>query len=105
MKFYNISIQSSDDKFFHRSIPNCIFKSKVERRKSAFISSQIESCKDHSGLFYTLPFQKGYLVNWEAQRQIWDHAFGKEELNVGIFRDSISLVFPLTAILQYYLTI
>lgn len=77
-----------------RSIPNSIFKSKVERRKSAFISSQIESCKDHSGLFYMLPFQKGYLVNWDVQRQVWDHAFGKEELNIKPGETSIILTEP-----------
>lgn len=25
---------------------------------------------------------QGYLVNWEIERQVWDHIFGKERLNV-----------------------
>lgn len=28
-----------------------------------------------SALFYLLPFQKGYLVNWDTQRQVWEYAF------------------------------
>ena len=30
-----------------------------------------------SGLYYLLPFQRGYLVNWDTQRQIWDHVFNE----------------------------
>ncbi|XP_039253852.2 actin-related protein 6-like isoform X2 [Styela clava] len=76
-----------------RNIPNCIFKSKMERRKS-FISGQIDSCKDHSGLFYLLPFQKGYLVNWDVQKQVWDYAFGKDVLNLKPADTSIILTEP-----------
>lgn len=42
----------------------------------------MEECKDLSGLFYLLPFQKGYLVNWDTQRQVWDYVFGSEVLKV-----------------------
>ena len=30
-----------------------------------------------SALFYLLPFQKGYLVNWDTQRQVWEYAFNE----------------------------
>ena len=66
---------------FFRILPNSIFRAKSERRKS-FISNQLDSCKDCSSLFYLLPFQKGYLLNWDVQRQIWDYLFSKEVLNV-----------------------
>jgi actin-related protein 6 len=56
-------------------------RSKSERRKS-FISNQIDDCKDLSALFYLLPFQKGYLVNWDTQRQIWDYVFGEDVLGI-----------------------
>jgi hypothetical protein len=38
-------------------IPNSVFKVKSERRK-VFVGDQIDECKDYSGLFYVLPFQK-----------------------------------------------
>lgn len=49
-------------------------RSKTERRRS-FIGDQLDECKDMSALFYLLPFQKGYLVNWDTQRQIWEYSF------------------------------
>ena len=51
-------------------------RSKNERRRN-FIGDQIEECKDLSGLFYLLPFQKGYLVNWDIQRQVWEYSFNE----------------------------
>ena len=53
-------------------IPNCVTKVKSERLRP-FIGDQLEDCKDYSGLFYLLPCQKGYIVNWDIQRQIWDY--------------------------------
>ncbi|XP_071453568.1 actin-related protein 6 [Hetaerina americana] len=60
-----------------RVIPNCIMKAKSERRRP-FIGDQISECRDASGLFYILPFQKGYLLNWEAERNIWEYIFSKD---------------------------
>lgn len=42
----------------------------------------MNECKDLSGLFYLLPLQKGYLVNWDIQRQIWDYIFGDGVLDI-----------------------
>ncbi|KAH9412444.1 Actin- protein 6 [Dermatophagoides pteronyssinus] len=57
-----------------RIIPNCITKVKNEKRRP-FIGDQMEECKDYSGMFYILPFNRGYLINWDIQRQIWDYVF------------------------------
>ena len=29
-----------------------------------------------------MPFQKGVLVNWDVEKQIWDYIFGKEVMKV-----------------------
>ncbi|KAJ6219739.1 hypothetical protein RDWZM_005551 [Blomia tropicalis] len=55
-------------------IPNCVTKVKSERRRP-FIGDQLEECKDYSGLYYILPFTKGYIINWDTQRQVWDYVF------------------------------
>lgn len=55
----------------------CHLRSKAERRKN-FIGDQLEDCKDLSGLYYVLPFQRGYVVNWDTQRQVWDYVFGND---------------------------
>jgi len=64
-----------------RTIPNCIMKAKSEKRR-AFIGDQIEDCRDLSSLYYMLPFQKGFLVNWDHQKTVWDHLFGKHSFNI-----------------------
>ncbi|PSN54221.1 Actin-related protein 6 [Blattella germanica] len=51
-----------------RVIPNCIMKAKSERRRP-FVGDQLEDCRDASGLFYILPFQK---------KNVWDYIFSKE---------------------------
>ncbi|TMW48030.1 hypothetical protein DOY81_006894 [Sarcophaga bullata] len=56
---------------------NCIMKAKAERRR-AFIGNQIDECRDASGLFYILCFQKGYLLNWDVQKTVWDYLFSNE---------------------------
>ena len=56
-------------------------RSKAERRKN-FIGDQLEECKDLSGLYYVLPFQRGYVVNWDTQRQVWDYVLGSDMMKL-----------------------
>lgn len=52
-------------------------KAKSEKRRP-FIGNQIEECRDISGLFYILSFTKGYITNWEIQKNVFDHIFTSE---------------------------
>nr|KAF6493390.1 actin related protein 6 [Rousettus aegyptiacus] len=74
-------------------IPNCQFRSKTARLKT-FTANQIDEIKDPSGLFYILPFQKGYLVNWDVQRQVWDYLFGKEMYQVDFLDTNVIITEP-----------
>uniref|UniRef100_A0AAQ4PG50 Actin-related protein 6 n=2 Tax=Gasterosteus aculeatus aculeatus TaxID=481459 RepID=A0AAQ4PG50_GASAC len=74
-------------------IPNCQFRSKTSRLKT-FTANQLDEIKDPSGLFYILPFQKGYLVNWDVQRKVWDHLFGKEMFKVDFSDTSVIITEP-----------
>ncbi|XP_059190291.1 actin-related protein 6 [Centropristis striata] len=74
-------------------IPNCQFRSRTSRLKT-FTANQLDEIKDRSGLFYILPFQKGYLVNWDVQRKVWDHLFGKEMFKVDFADTSIIITEP-----------
>ena len=56
-------------------------RSKSERRRN-FIGNELDECKDLSGLYYLLPCQKGYLVNWDIQRKLWDYVFGNDVLGI-----------------------
>jgi actin-related protein 6 len=62
---------------FFRTVPNCIMKAKSEKRRP-FYGNQIEECRDISGLFYILSFTKGYITNWEVQKNVFDHVWEKE---------------------------
>jgi len=53
-------------------IPNCIAR---DREKRTWIGSQLEKCKDFGEIAFRRPVEKGYLVNWEAEKAIWDATF------------------------------
>ena len=53
-------------------IPNCIAR---DRDKKTYVGSQLSSCKDFSEIAFRRPVEKGYLVNWEVEKEIWEHEF------------------------------
>ena len=67
-------------------IPNCIARSNRDRR--TYISSELSDCKDFGELAFRRPVEKGFIVNWEAQKAIWEHEFleatAGEGLRVGM---------------------
>ncbi|CAH0697977.1 unnamed protein product [Spodoptera exigua] len=75
-------------------VPNCIMKAKSERRRP-FIGSQIDDCRDASGLFYILPFQRGFLINWDTQKTVWDYMFSKECCPVNFSETPLIITEPL----------
>ncbi|KAK7462277.1 Actin-related protein 6 [Stygiomarasmius scandens] len=73
-------------------IPNAIVKSKGD--KATYFGHEIEKCKDYSSLHYRLPFEKGYIVDWDAQKAIWDGVFSDQVLNVNTAESSLILTEP-----------
>lgn len=69
-------------------------KAKSERRRP-FIGNQIDECRDASGLFYILPFQKGYVINWDIQKTVWDYVLSKECCSVNLSHMPAILTEPL----------
>ena len=53
-------------------IPNCIARS---RDKRVWIGAQLENCKDFGDMAFRRPIEKGFLVNWEAEKDIWESIF------------------------------
>ncbi len=62
-------------------IPNCLAR---ERDKKIWVGAEIESCRDFGEMTFRRPVEKGYLVNWEAEKAIWDSSFldAKSKLHV-----------------------
>lgn len=56
-------------------IPNCIAR---DRQRRTYIGSELTTnCHDFGEASFRRPVEKGYIVNWEAQRAIWAHEFGE----------------------------
>lgn len=53
-------------------IPNCIAR---DRTRKTYVASDLSKCKDFGEVAFRRPVDKGYIVNWEAQKEIWDHEF------------------------------
>ncbi|KAH0558589.1 hypothetical protein GP486_004757 [Trichoglossum hirsutum] len=53
-------------------IPNSIARA---RDKRVWIGGQLEHCKDFGEMAFRRPVEKGYLVNWEGEREIWCNSF------------------------------
>ncbi|RPB23502.1 Actin/actin-like protein [Terfezia boudieri ATCC MYA-4762] len=53
-------------------IPNCIARG---RDRKVFVGTELDSCKDFGGMGFRRPVERGYLVNWESEKEIWDRAF------------------------------
>lgn len=54
------------------TIPNCLAKSRDNR---VWIGAQLEKCVDFGDMVFRRPLQKGYLVNWESEKEIWENTF------------------------------
>jgi actin-related protein len=57
-------------------------KPKSERK---LVGDEVSLAKDFSALFYRRPFERGYVVNWELEMEIWNRAFSKHVLGVSLF--------------------
>lgn len=56
-------------------MPNCVTKAKSVRTRT-FIGDQIDDCKDLSGLYYLLPFQKVcYKCTFIFEDWWWKHSY------------------------------
>ncbi|KAF5019827.1 hypothetical protein F66182_8196 [Fusarium sp. NRRL 66182] len=52
-----------------RIIPNVIAR---DRARRVYVASEMEKCRDFGEIQFRRPVEKGFIVNWEAQKEIWD---------------------------------
>lgn len=55
-----------------RIIPNCLAR---DRHRKVYVGSELDKCKDFGEMAFRRPVEKGFIVNWEAQKAIWDREF------------------------------
>ncbi|GJE94184.1 actin family protein [Phanerochaete sordida] len=75
-----------------RIISNAIVRSKGD--KATYYGQELDNCVDFSSLHYRLPFEKGYLVDWDAEKAIWDGIFRKEFLGIEPSESSLLITEP-----------
>ncbi|KAF8956525.1 actin-related protein Arp6 [Flammula alnicola] len=75
-----------------RIISNAVVRSKGDR--ATYFGHEITRCKDYSSLHYRLPFEKGYLVDWDVQKAVWDGIFSDEVLGVDTTQASLLITEP-----------
>lgn len=57
-------------------IPNCVAR---DRERKVWIGAELANCKDFGELAIRRPVEKGYIVNWESERAIWNQSFFSEK--------------------------
>lgn len=57
-------------------IPNCLART---RDKRTHVGSQQNNILQWSEVTFRRPVERGQLVNWEAEKEIWDHSFFDEK--------------------------
>ncbi|KAI9503155.1 actin-like protein ARP6 [Coemansia spiralis] len=59
-------------------VPNMVTRTKRTRR--VYVGDLAYSTSDLSGLYYRSPFERGYLVRWDAELVIWDRVLSNDVL-------------------------
>ncbi|KAI4185032.1 MAG: hypothetical protein L6R41_004376 [Letrouitia leprolyta] len=69
--------------------PNCLAR---ERNKKVWVGAEVEGCRDFGEMSFRRPVEKGYLVNWEAEKAIWDSIFFDSKSKLHCDPDDTNLV-------------
>ncbi|KAI2637438.1 Actin/actin-like protein [Xylaria nigripes] len=59
-----------------RVFPNCIAR---DRDNKTYVASELAQCTDFSEAVFRRPVEKGFIVNWEVQKEIWEREFLDEK--------------------------
>ncbi|KZV77066.1 actin-like protein ARP6 [Peniophora sp. CONT] len=60
--------------------PNAVIRSKGD--KTTYYGPDFANCKDTASLNFRLPLEKGFVVDWDAQKAIWDGILTRDFLGV-----------------------
>ncbi|KAI0344472.1 actin-related protein Arp6 [Trametopsis cervina] len=87
-----LGILQGKGKITSRIIQNAIVRPKSD--KTTYVGREIDNCRDFSSLHYRLPFEKGYLVDWDAEKAIWDDLFTSQYLGFAPTEASLLITEP-----------
>ncbi|KAH6912648.1 actin-like protein ARP6 [Coprinopsis sp. MPI-PUGE-AT-0042] len=75
-----------------RVVPNAVVKTGGD--KATYIGHEINTCEDYASLKYRLPIEKGYVVDWDAQKAVWDGIFSDQVLSVDTTESTLLVTEP-----------
>ncbi|TBU45521.1 actin-like protein ARP6 [Dichomitus squalens] len=75
-----------------RVISNAVVRAKGDN--ATYIGHELAKCRDCTSLRFRLPFEKGFLVDWDAQKAIWDGLFSTEVLGINTSESSLLITEP-----------
>lgn len=73
-----------------RCMLNGVIRSKGATGK-VYVGDQYDKCPDYSSLQYRRSLERGCLVNWDTQAEVWSRALGADVLNVNPADSSLLL--------------
>ncbi|EJC98960.1 actin-like protein ARP6 [Fomitiporia mediterranea MF3/22] len=76
-----------------RTVTNAIVR-QTKGDKKIFFGHEFDRCKDFATLHYRLPFERGYLTDWDAQKAIWDGLFSSDCLKITTSEASLLITEP-----------
>jgi actin-related protein 6 len=59
---------------------NCT--ARVIKQMNILVADEVDNCFNGSLLQYNRPFDRGYLVNWQCETEVWSRLFGSGGLNI-----------------------
>lgn len=62
-------------------IPNCLAR---DRGKHVWIGAQLEKCNDFGEIAFRRPVEKGFIVNWETEKAVWDGTFIEKKSKLAV---------------------
>uniref|UniRef100_A0AC35TQ23 Actin-related protein 6 n=1 Tax=Rhabditophanes sp. KR3021 TaxID=114890 RepID=A0AC35TQ23_9BILA len=71
-------------------ITNAIIKCKSDRNR-LYIGAQVDELTDKSALFCNIPCERGYIMDYNIQYQIWDQMWGPECFNIDFANTNLVL--------------
>lgn len=63
-----------------KTIPNCVARSSEGGKagQKIYIADQLEQCKDMAEMGFRRPLEKGFIVNWDLELDIWKQGFFRD---------------------------
>lgn len=80
---------ASDDVGDVKVLKNTIARTKDRR---LLISNQLDTISDISGVTFKRAHEKGQLISWEVEKQVWDYAFSASEVGLDVDMGECDLV-------------